>query len=201
MNVQTRKVSAKEEIELRKLIVQGDESARQTLIEATMHKVAFFAWHYHTRSPLTIDELFAEGCVGLMEAARDYDYADAEYRFGTFAKYPITRHMHEATKKALKNSRYEFPHELDFFVRRNIEDESAQDAFLEIEERLSKPTPPNLHKHLPPEQLEVVMMRNGSYHGYQPTFQEIADALGISRSAASARHRRAMDKLREHLPT
>lgn len=196
-NIDYEPISLEEEHELRERIANGDDRAKQTLIEKTLRKVMFHAWQYQKKSPLTVDELFQEGCIGLMVAADTFDYADAEYRFATFAKYRITAYMHDATRKALKNQKHESVHrDGEFFAKYEIEDESAQDAFTDIEEKLSLPDMPNIHKMLPPELSYIVQLRHGLYDGYQLTFKEIASATDLSSEGVRHRYHRAMSILK-----
>lgn len=64
-------VSASEE-ELREIVAQGRQ-AWLDVIERNLRLVRFLARRHHLRSGRPVEELFQEGCLGLMEALRRFD--------------------------------------------------------------------------------------------------------------------------------
>lgn len=83
-----------EERELGKRIAAGDESARERLAEGNLRLVVSLAKHYVGRGVQLLD-LIQEGNIGLMHAAKKYDYTK-ENRFSTYASWWIKEAMQRA---------------------------------------------------------------------------------------------------------
>lgn len=80
-----RRLPRDEEVDLARRARQGDEDARQRLVEAHLRLVVSLARPYaHCGVPLL--DLVAEGNVGLMQAAARYD-CERGFRFATYASW------------------------------------------------------------------------------------------------------------------
>jgi RNA polymerase primary sigma factor len=88
-------LSFDEELELSKCIQNGDEAARNRLIEANLRLVVKIAKAYSNKGVPFMD-LIQEGNLGLMRAVEKYDHA-RQVRFSTYATWwirqAITRYM------------------------------------------------------------------------------------------------------------
>ena len=80
-------LTAAEEVELAKRIEQGDEWAKQQLVEANLRLVVSIAKKYVGRGMLFLD-LIQEGNMGLMKAVEKFDYTKG-YKFSTYATWWI----------------------------------------------------------------------------------------------------------------
>ena len=88
-----------EELALSRRVMSGDDSARQTLIEANLRLVVRIAKKYMTRDVSLLD-LIQEGNLGLIKAASKYDFRK-QVRFSTYASWWIK----QAIVRALSNKR------------------------------------------------------------------------------------------------
>jgi RNA polymerase primary sigma factor len=95
----SRLLTFEEELALSRRVLQGDDSARQTLIEANLRLVVRIAKKYMTRDVSLLD-LIQEGNLGLIKAASKYDFRK-NVRFSTYASWWIK----QAIVRALSNKR------------------------------------------------------------------------------------------------
>lgn len=114
-------LSAEREKQLAERIEQGDEQARQELINSNLRLVVSVAKRYAGGSKMALLDLVQEGNIGLIKAVEKFDYHKG-YKFSTYAMWwirqTITRsiadkskmiripvHMREHMNKVRKSSR------------------------------------------------------------------------------------------------
>jgi RNA polymerase primary sigma factor len=91
-------LTAEQELELGRRIKNGDLVAREHMIRANLRLVVSVAKMYTDRG-LTLQDLIAEGNIGLMKAAEKFD-SDAGCRFSTYGTWWIK----QAIRRALTNT-------------------------------------------------------------------------------------------------
>jgi RNA polymerase primary sigma factor len=100
---ETPLLSAREEKELAGRIGEGDPEARDHLVRANLRLVVNIARGYANKG-LALEDLIAEGNLGLLRAAEGFD-PTMETRFSTYAAYWIKQSMKRAIVNTAKTVR------------------------------------------------------------------------------------------------
>ena len=93
----TPTLSRQEEVELAERIARGDSCARDHMVRANLRLVVCIAKYYLGKG-LALDDLIAEGNLGLMRAVEGYD-ARTGVRFSTYASFWIKQSIRGAVIK------------------------------------------------------------------------------------------------------
>jgi len=96
-------LDAQEELELGRKIQAGDQRARERMIRANLRLVVAVAKTYGDRG-LSLQDLIAEGNIGLMKAAEKFD-PNAGCRFSTYGTWWIKQSIRRALTNTVKQVR------------------------------------------------------------------------------------------------
>jgi len=96
-------LSANEEQDLGRRIQQGDLAAREHLVRANLRLVVSIAKLYSERG-LTLQDLIAEGNIGLLKAAEKFD-PDAGCRFSTYGSWWIKQAIRRSLSSTVQSVR------------------------------------------------------------------------------------------------
>ncbi len=195
-------LTSKEEKELLKKMADGDEKAKQKLIEHNLRLVAHIIKKYYSNY-CDQEDLISIGTIGLIKGINSFD-VEKGARLATYAARCIENEILMYFRASKKNS-----HEV--FMSEPIESDSDGDALTLMdvicsEENLSE----NIENKIKSEQLykylkeientrefDILVLRYG-LNGERPlTQREIAKQMKISRSYVSRLEKKGIDILKE----
>ena len=197
-------LSAEEEKKYLDLWQQGDEEARNTLIELNLRLVAHIVKKYYTSSA-DVDDLISIGTIGLIKGVSSYK-SDKGVRLATYASRCIENEV-LMYFRALKKSAQ------DVSLSETIETDGSggelclmdvvtfEDDVLEQISRgeLSKTLRGLVTEILDPRECEIITLRYGLDGRPPRTQHEVAAQCRISRSYVSRLEKKALEKLRAAL--
>ena len=194
-------LNAAEEKALLLRLKEGDEEARQLLIEHNMRLIVHIARKYKVPG-CTFDDLISIGTIGLIKAVDTFRY-EVGARFATYGAKCVQNEI-------LMFFRSRKKHQSDVSINDTIDidkdgnpltylDIISTDESVERELDLKIHTE-NLNKYitavLTERERDIVILRYGLM-GYKPLAQrEVAEHLGISRSYVSRIEKKALAELR-----
>ena len=195
-------LSAKQETALLIKKENGDENAKNKLIEHNLRLVAHVVKKYYTDDDQ--DDLISIGTIGLIKAVNTFK-SDKKIRLATYAARCIENEI-------LMHFRYNKKYSQDVYISDPIDtdkngntltlidiiaDESNIEDEIDTKIKVQK-LRQILDSSLESRELEIIKMRYG-IDGYQELAQrEIAKKLGISRSYVSRIETSALEKLRKN---
>lgn len=135
-------LTAEEEIHYSRLALQGDEQARNKMVESNLRLVVKVARHYINRGIAFLD-LIEEGNLGLIHAVGKFD-PERGFRFSTYATWWIRQSIERCIMNQSRMIRLpvHIVKELNVYLRagRQIEKEMGREASAEeIAQKLDKP--------------------------------------------------------------
>lgn len=187
-----RPLNPKEEQECLERIAQGDEKAKNTLIEHNLRLVAHIIKKYYS-SYEEHEDLISIGTIGLIKAASTYN-ASKKTRFSTYASRCVENEVlmfFRQKKKSMKDISINDPIDTDkdgnAITLMDIvqDDENILDTIdLNIQsQRLYQ----YIEEELDEREKLILTYRYGLYHARPLPQREVAEKLDISRSYVSHR--------------
>ena len=195
-------LSAKEELQLFERMRDGDNKARDKIIEHNMRLVSHIIRKYYSSYQYP-DDLLSIGSLGLIKAVDSFKY-ERGIRFATFGARCIQNEIlmfFRAQKKASM--------EVSLNDTIDVDRDGNPLTYLDIissPEHIAETIDMNMHiekikrlvdSELEDREREIIVLRYGLC-GYKPlTQREVAAHLGISRSYVSRIEKRALNILRD----
>jgi RNA polymerase sporulation-specific sigma factor len=193
-------LSKEEEAECLRRLAEGDEDARDELIERNMRLVAHIVKKFHPKHEL-LDDYISIGTIGLMKAVNSFT-PDRKTKLATYAARCIENEILmylRAQKKVQKDVSLFDPIGSDREGQSlQISDLLQTDDELPIETIEQKERRDRLYRHLGKldgRELEIIQRRYGLLDDKPMTQKAIAEQLNISRSYVSRIEKRAIVKL------
>lgn len=198
-------LNQKEETELLMKMENGDEDARNTLIERNLRLVAYVAKKYLKENKES-EDLISIGTIGLIKAVNTFN-SDKKIRFATYAVRCIENEILmvlRSEKKLVSEVSMEEPIGKDaegneillIDILYNDEESVFNEAINEINKK-------KLYKVIDEclfgREKEIIILRYGLNDGIPIPQREIAKNMNISRSYVSRIEKKALEKLREYM--
>ncbi len=194
-------LSAEEE---QRLLSDGDEESRNTLIVHNLRLVVYIARKFDSAG-VNIEDLISIGTIGLIKAVNTF-CTDRNIKLATYASRCIENEilMYLRKNASRKNEvSIDEPLNIDWdgneLLLSDVLGSDADDIGRGIEQEDEKYLLLRLVGGLPPREKQIMEMRFGM-NGYQEyTQKEVADTLGISQSYISRLEKRIIVKLKKQI--
>lgn len=183
---------------------QGDEDAKQLLIERNLRLVVFIARRFENTG-VNLEDLISIGTIGLIKAVDTYRL-DRNIKLATYAsrcvENEILMHIRKISNQKTEVSLDE-PINMDYDGNELL----LSDILGTDEDMIQRPMEDAVDlrvlkqavKELPERERQIVLMRFG-LDGYKElTQKEVAEKMGISQSYISRLEKRIMSRLRKEL--
>ena len=181
---------------------QGDENAKQTLIEHNLRLVVYIARRFENTS-VGLEDLISIGTIGLIKAISTYKL-DKKIKLATYASRCIENEilMHLRKTACLKAEvSLDEPINMDYdgneLLLSDILGTEEDIIFRPLEEDVDLQVLRQALMELPPREKEIVLMRFGLEGRKELTQKEVAEKMGISQSYISRLEKRIMARLRK----
>ena len=195
-------LSAAEEREYLRRYAQGDQEARDVLIERNLRLVAHIIKKYYTQSA-DQEDLISIGTIGLIKGISSFD-PEKGARLATYAARCIENEilMYFRSQKKLQGEVLSDPIETEARACLQLMDVVGVDDTM-LDDIHDRDSALRLHQiireRLTTREAEIIRLRYGLGGTIPLTQREIAASFGISRSYVSRIEKRALEKLRQEL--
>ena len=183
---------------------QGDEAARQKLIEHNLRLVVYISKRFENTG-INIEDLISIGTIGLIKAVNTFK-SGKNIKLATYASRCIENEILMYLRKiSAQRTEISFDEPLntdwdgnelllsdilgtdDDEVYRPLEDDADKQMLMEAIDCLSQ------------RERSIILMRFGLPSGQEYTQKEVADKMGISQSYISRLEKRIIDRLRKEI--
>lgn len=183
---------------------QGDEAAKQLLIERNLRLVVFIARRFENTG-INLEDLISIGTIGLIKAVSTYR-CDKNIKLATYAsrciENEILMHIRKISNQKTEVSLDE-PINMDYDGNELL----LSDILGTDEDMIMRPLEDDVDlkllrqavKELPDRERKIVVMRFGLEGHQELTQKEVAQKMGISQSYISRLEKRIMLRLRKEI--
>ncbi|MBO4937859.1 MAG: RNA polymerase sporulation sigma factor SigE [Oscillospiraceae bacterium] len=183
---------------------QGDESAKQRLIEHNLRLVVFIARRFENTG-VNLEDLISIGSIGLIKAIGTYR-RDKNIKLATYAsrciENEILMHIRKISGQKAEISLDE-PINMDYdgneLLLSDILGTDEDTVSGKLEEDVDLHLLRQALKELPEREREIVLLRYGLEGRKELTQKEVAQRMGISQSYISRLEKRIMLRLRKEI--
>ena len=197
-------LKGKEEDDALTLLENGDEQAKQLLIERNLRLVVYIARRFENTG-VNLEDLISIGTIGLIKAISTYR-RDKNIKLATYAsrciENEILMHIRKISGQKAEVSLDE-PINMDYDGNELL----LSDILGTDEDMILRPMEDDVDlcvlrqalSELPEREREIVLMRYGLYGYKELTQKEVAEKMGVSQSYISRLEKRIMLRLRKEL--
>ncbi|MDR0850216.1 MAG: RNA polymerase sporulation sigma factor SigE [Christensenellaceae bacterium] len=193
--------------EERKLIIklgEGDESAKNTLIERNLRLVVYIAKKFEN-TRIDMDDLISVGAIGLIKAVGSFD-TTKNIKLATYASRCIENEILMYLRKVTKHKQ-----EVSLDEPLNFDKDGNElllaDVLATENDIVSKDIELNAEKQLlmcaigklNPREQQIMCLRFGLKQHEESTQKEVADMLGISQSYISRIEKKVLTRLKKEI--
>ena len=183
---------------------QGDENAKQLLIEHNLRLVVYIARRFENTGT-NLEDLISIGTIGLIKGINTYR-RDKNIKLATYSsrciENEILMHIRKTSSQKAEVSLDE-PINMDYdgneLLLSDILGTDEDVVTGRLEEDVDLQLLRQALKELPPREREIVLMRYGLEGRKELTQKEVAEKMGISQSYISRLEKRIMLRLRKEL--
>ena len=195
-------LKGQQEQEALEALEQGDEAAKQALVEHNLRLVVYIARRFENTG-INIEDLISIGTIGLMKAIGTYRL-EKKIKLATYASRCIENEILMYIRKTA-NQKAEIS--LDEPINMDCDGNELllSDILGTDEDTISRPLEEDVDKKvlrqaletLPPREQEIVFLRYGLEGRKELTQKEVAQTMGISQSYISRLEKRILQRLRK----
>ena len=191
-----------EEAKFVALAEQGDENARNELIEHNLRLVVYIAKRFDNTG-IDMEELISIGSVGLIKAVKNYK-SGKNIKLATFASRCIENEILMYLRKMVKirtevslDEPLNVDREGNRLVLSDVLGTDSEMIYKDIESRVENEILIAVYNKLNDRDKSIVGMRYGLFGMQERTQKEIADMMNISQSYISRLEKRILAKMKE----
>lgn len=185
-------------------LMQGDEAAKQLLIEHNLRLVVFIARRFENTG-INLEDLISLGTIGLIKAINTFRL-DRNIKLATYASRCVENEILMYIRK-ISNQKTEVSLDEPINMDYDGNELLLSDILGTDEDMILRPLEDDVDlcllrqavRELPPREREIVTLRFGLEGCQELTQKEVAQKLGISQSYISRLEKRIMDRLRNEL--
>ena len=200
-------LKGQDELEALEALEQGEESAKQLLIERNLRLVVYIARRFENTS-VNLEDLISIGTIGLIKAVGTYR-RDKNIKLATYASRCIENEILMFLRKnaGIKSElSLDEPLNVDYdgneLLLSDMLGTEVDEVCKELEVKEEKSMVRKALACLSPREKTIIELRFGlapGSDGKEKTQKEVADLLGISQSYISRLEKKTMERLKELL--
>lgn len=185
-------------------LAQGDEKAKQTLIEHNLRLVVYIAKRFENTG-INIEDLISIGTIGLIKGVNTFK-PDKKIKLATYSSRCIENEILMYLRKT-NNQRTEVSFDEPLNTDHDGNELLLSDVLGTDNDVVTGPMEEDVDKQLlrealdklAPRERDIVLMRYGLGGRREQTQKEVADQMGISQSYISRLEKRIMGRLRREI--
>ena len=185
-------------------LCQGDEAARQLLIEHNLRLVVYISKRFENTG-INIEDLISIGTIGLIKAVNTFN-SGKNIKLATYAsrciENEILMYLRKINAQRTEVS-FDEPLNTDWdgneLLLSDILGTDEDEVYRPLEDDADRQMLMEAIDSLEQREREIILLRFGLPQGREYTQKEVADLLGISQSYISRLEKRIIDRLRKEM--